>query len=398
MKKYNILILFTGLLLFSLPACQTNTPEVASEEDAHGHEHEEDHSEEEVTLNAFQMKNIGLKMGQMEQRNLNKVVRANGLLELPPDQQAAVAAKRAGNIHSIRVHVGDYVRKGSVMAYIECPDFIDQQEDYLNAKAQLAYLKKELVRQEELIKLESGARKNLEKVESDIEIQSARIKALDAQFKLLGMNPPDGQKPLASLLPVYAPISGMIHMVNKNLGEYVEPNMAIFTVADNRHLHAEIHLFEKDLAYVSNKQKVEFFLQSDPQNMHEAEIFSVGTVMDETTRAINLHAEVDNPKGDLLPGMYIEVRLPMGEGGVNCLPAEAVTADKGLNYIFIKEHVHGDEITFHKVQVITGVVDAGYIEVTPMEPLAEDVQVVIEGAFFLLAETKKGEEGGGHSH
>jgi len=397
MKKYIIYIFSSIIVLFTLGACQNNAPAV----DDQGHTHasaDPAHEGEEVVLNSFQMSNIGLKVGPMEQRNLNNFVRTSGILELPPDQKAEVSAKLPGNIQTIRVHVGDYVKKGSILAYIECPGLINLQEEYLQTQASLSYMETEFARQEELVKLETGAQKQLEKVRSDIAVQKSKRHALEAQFKLLNLAPPDGQSPLITQLPVRAPITGMIHMVHKNLGEYVEPQIPIFTVADNRHLHAEIHLFEKDLPYVRVGQTVKFFIQSAPSNMHEANIFSIAGVMDQETRAVNLHAEVDNPDGKLLPGMYIESRIPLGDQTIACLPVDAVTTDKGLNYIFMKEHVEGDEIGFLKVQVLAGVTDGGYTAVTPLEKLPADAEIVTKGAFFLLAESKKGEEEGGHHH
>lgn len=395
MKKYIVLNLFLLAILSLITACQSNAP--AEPMDDHADE-DHAHEEGEILLNTYQMQNIGLKVGAIEQRNLNDFVRASGLLELPPDQKAEVSAKMAGNILTIRVHVGDYVRKGAVLAYIECPALIDLQENYLQTQATLAYLETELARQEELIKLETGARKQLEQTRADLAVQQSKRHAMEAQFKLLDMSPPDGEAPLSSQLAVRAPISGMIHMVHKNLGEYVEPQIPIFTVADNRHLHAEIHLFEKDLPSVRVGQTVKFFIQSAPSDLHEARIFSIAGVMDQETRAVNLHAEVNNEEGKLLPGMYIEARMPLGDQTVACLPADAVTTDKGLNYIFVKDHVEGNEIGFRKVQVVAGTTDAGYTAITPLEKLAENAEVVVEGAFFLLAESKKGEEEGGHQH
>ena len=62
------------------------------------------------------------------------------------------------------------------------------------------------------------------------------------------------------------------------------------------------------------------------------------------------------------------------------------------------DHVDGDHVAFRKVQVIPGAEDFGYVEVNPLEDLTDDTQIVVAGAYFLMAESKKGEEGGGHSH
>ena len=69
-----------------------------------------------------------------------------------------------------------------------------------------------------------------------------------------------------------------------------------------------------------------------------------------------------------------------------------------LHSIFIKEESTGNETHFKKVQVITGGRDIGYVETNPMMRLSGKEEVVVKGAYFLMAQTKKGEGGGGHHH
>ena len=84
---------------------------------------------------------------------------------------------------------------------------------------------------------------------------------------------------------------------------------------------------------------------------------------------------------------------------VAALPEEAITVDKGLHYIFVKEEEHDDEVHFKKIAVLKGISDFGYVEITSMEKIDEQAEVAIKGAYFLMAQSKKGEEsGGGHSH
>ncbi|MFT7299108.1 MAG: cobalt-zinc-cadmium efflux system membrane fusion protein, partial [Sphingobacteriales bacterium] len=42
--------------------------------------------------------------------------------------------------------------------------------------------------------------------------------------------------------------------------------------------------------------------------------------------------------------------------------------------------------------------DIGYIEILPVTKIHPKSQIVVSGAFYLLAEMKKGEGGHGHHH
>jgi membrane fusion protein, heavy metal efflux system len=87
---------------------------------------------------------------------------------------------------------------------------------------------------------------------------------------------------------------------------------------------------------------------------------------------------------------------------VRALPNDAIVSDGGLNYIFVLKPSstddHEDEYVFRKIEVNTGATDIGFTEVVPVYNLPEHVQMVTSGAFYLLAEMKKGEGGHGHHH
>ena len=84
---------------------------------------------------------------------------------------------------------------------------------------------------------------------------------------------------------------------------------------------------------------------------------------------------------------------------VLALPEEAVAIDNGLHYIFIKEEEHEDETHFMKIPVLKLASDFGYVQIDPLEALEDNTEIVTYGAYFLMAQSKKGEEGaGGHHH
>ena len=130
-----------------------------------------------------------------------------------------------------------------------------------------------------------------------------------------------------------------------------------------------------------------------------SKIFAIGKALHETQRTVSLHAEIVEDKAHLLPGMYVEGRVILEDREVPALPEAAVALDNGLYYIFIKEEVHEEETHFKKIPVLKLATDFGYVEVDPLEKLAEDVEIVIDGAYFLMAQSKKGQQSaGGHSH
>lgn len=405
MKKYHIIIyifLFLGTACTSTNADHHHEDEDHGHEDSHGvdeHDHDEEEEEGIIELNSTQLRKINLRFGKIEQKNLKSMLKVNGQMELPPQNQADVSALAPGRITKIHVKPGQFVKRGTVLASLQNPDFIEWQQAYLETKGELMFLEKELVRQQELVKKEIAAQKQLDQVESSHAIASARLKGLTSKLKTIGLPiPKDATANFTAYNNLISPITGYVREIKINTGSYVSTEQELFEIVDNHHLHIDLTVFEKDIPYISEGQKLLFSLQSNPKEVMEAEVFAIGKALDEELRAIKVHAEMVSEKPTVLPGMYVEARIILEDQSVPALPEEAITVDKGLRYIFIKDHVDGDHVAFRKVQIIPGAEDFGYVEVNPLEDLTEDTQVVTTGAYFLMAESKKGEEGGGHSH
>ena len=67
----------------------------------------------------------------------------NGQMIISPEQHATVSSTIGGRIHSLNIMPGKAVTRGQVIATLDNPDFIELQQEYLEASAQLEYLAKE---------------------------------------------------------------------------------------------------------------------------------------------------------------------------------------------------------------------------------------------------------------
>ncbi|MFK7770904.1 MAG: efflux RND transporter periplasmic adaptor subunit [Saprospiraceae bacterium] len=408
MKNLISKIVFVNILLSVLFwSCHDNTDGHVHDEngnhveaaEADPHEHEEEGGEE-VELTKEQIKKIGLKYGNFENRNLQSSLKVNGLLELPPQNKANVSSMVAGKVTKINVKPGQYVRKGATLATIQNPDFITWQQEYLEVEGELMFLEKEYVRQIDLVKKEIAPQSGLDKITSERAIAKAKLQGLKSRMKVLNLPiPTAGDADLKTFLSIVSPLNGFVREIKINTGIFVNPQQDLFEIVDNHHLHIDFMVFEKDLPFVKEGQMISFSLQSQPKNVMHAKIFAIGKSIDKSNRSISVHAEMVDDKTELIPGMYVEGRIILEDRKVPALPEEAVALDNGLYYIFVKEEEHDDEVHFKKVPVLKGVTDFGFFEITPLEKLEESAEIVVDGAYFLMAQSKKGEaSGGGHTH
>jgi biotin carboxyl carrier protein len=104
----------------------------------HGDEHgAEEGSATVAALTPEQIEAVGIKYGVVEMKELTATIKANGILSLPNSSKANATSLYGGVIKSINVQIGDYVRKGQVIATIANPQFIQLQEEYLTINSKI---------------------------------------------------------------------------------------------------------------------------------------------------------------------------------------------------------------------------------------------------------------------
>jgi cobalt-zinc-cadmium efflux system membrane fusion protein len=383
-------VIMAGFLILALSGCNQK-PEAAME-----NENQEENAEgglTSVVLTAQQFNALGMKVDTLSKRNFSSVVVANGQLEVLPRNEASVTAIIGANITSIDVFEGKKVNKGQVLAYLSHPDLLNLQTRYLNAWNQLQYTDKEYQRQKRLYEEEVGSGKDFQKIQSDFLSLTGEVRNLEAQLKLLKLDPEKiKQGDIVEQVPVISPINGFIEKVNVKTGQYAEPQMQMFEIINNEHIHADLMVFEKDIYKVKEGQNVTFAIESLPGETLSAKIFAVGKSFEQNPKAVHVHAEIENKKGLLISGMYITGRIATGEDYAFALPEGAIVNENGKQVIFISEQ-EGDNWKFEPVEIFTGQQEDGIVEIKLLSPLKKGSLVAMNNAYYLLSEMKKGETG-----
>jgi len=120
-----------------------------------------------VTLTHSQFLSSEMKLGSLSKQVFHNSVKANGIIDVPPENKASVSAYFEGYVKEINLLPGQEIIKGQVLFTLENPNYIQIQEDFLVAKARLGYLKSDYERQKELVKDNVTSQKNYLKAESE---------------------------------------------------------------------------------------------------------------------------------------------------------------------------------------------------------------------------------------
>lgn len=354
----------------------------------------------EVHLSGAQFIRLGMQVDTLPQRRMSGIVEANGRLEVPPQHEATVTAVLGANVAAINVMEGNKVSRGQVLATVSHPDLTRLQTDYVKAWHRLQFLEKEYARQKRLYEAAVGSGKDFQQTEADYRSMQGEVKGYEAQLRQLHLRP---QKVRAgdiyTYVPVISPIDGYIEKVLVQVGQYMQPQTPMFLVVNTDHIHADLMVFEKDAHKVRKGQAVTFTVASAPGSELSATIYSVGKQFEQNPKAVHVHAEIDNKKDMLIPGMYINGKIHTSEALLMALPEAAIIEEENRSYIFVaRQHQQNGqtEWIFQPVAVHKGITHDGWVAITPAEPLPAGTQVAWNNAYYLVAEMKKGEAEHGH--
>lgn len=424
--KFNIkkitLMTAIAVLLFAFSACKNDKKaEDKSAETKTAGKEEAPHEEETptiATLTEEQIKTVGIQLGVVEQKELTATIRANGLLKVPNNNKANATSLYGGVIKTLNVQIGDYVKKGQVIATIANPQFIQLQEEYLSTASRITFAEQELARQKELNQGNAGAKKNLQSATAELNSLRTRRASLQQQIQLMGINPGSvSNGNLKSTLVVTSPLNGTVSNVFAKIGSYADVSSPVIEIVDNSSLHLDLQVFEKDLPQVKVGQTIHFTITNNPSAEYDATVFSIGSSFENDSKTIAVHCRVNGNKKGLIDGMNITGIVSLNNVTTPAVPNDAIVNADGKFYVFVQtdkkaeehheegeeegsqkegeEKKHKNSKNFEKVEVLKGVSDMGYTAVTFVNEIPANAKIVTKGAFFVNAKLSNT---GGHEH
>ncbi|HEY5510412.1 MAG TPA: efflux RND transporter periplasmic adaptor subunit [Prolixibacteraceae bacterium] len=391
MSKYSLTILALSFLIFGMAGACSSGKKSNAETKA-----EEVLPEDVVELRADQIKLAGIQTGVIEKKSLSGTLKVNGIVSAAPQNLATICAPMSGFVKSTTLMPGNAVSKGQVLVVIENQEFVDIQQNYLEARNKLEYAEAEFKRHSELFKEDVYSEKNVQQVTTEYKNLKAQVSALKQKLVLISINPDNLQEDnISRSISLVSPITGYVDAVNVNLGKYVTPTDVMFRIVNNDKLYLELTLFEKDANKVAKDQKIRFYINNESEQ-HAAIITQTGQSVS-SDKTYKVYASVTGVCKSVLPGMYVNAIVETSGDLVTALPSGAVVNFDDKDYIFVfdkNKEEGGKPFTEYKiVEVKKGVTDGGYTEIILPEGFDfVHAKVVVKGAYTLLSAKKNAGE------
>jgi len=235
----------------------------------------------------------------------------NGIFVLSPHGHATVTLSIDGIVKNISPRLpGEYVQKGELLATLENPEFINLQQNYLDACAQCEYLEAEYKRQEILSREDVASQKKLQQSKAEYLSMKSRKDAAATKLMMFGLSP---QSIIANgimpLLSIHAPISGYLSNLQINTGKHIAAGEPLYEIIDKNNILIKLTVYEKDLNRIKAGDKIDFSVNGMGDERFVGEIISIGQRVDNINRSLEVYAKVKSNNAMFRPGMYVNAQI-----------------------------------------------------------------------------------------
>jgi len=254
--------------------------------------------------------------------------------QLIPFNEVNIFPKVNGFVKQLFVDRGSIVKKGQLLVILEAPEMQSEVEaansQYIQAQADAEANKEKYDRLKEAAK-EPGSVSPL-----DLDDASSQMKASEAKAQAQRSNV-EAVKTMLGYLKIYAPFDGMIIQRNVSPGALVAPgktgDQPILILQDIHKMRLTVDIPEDYVDKVDLNCPVTFIFNAMPGQEHTAKISrsanSLGSMQQEA-----IEIDVQNENGQLKPGMYAEVKIPMLSGAKSLLvPNNAIIRSTEREYV-----------------------------------------------------------------
>lgn len=278
-----------------------------------------------------------------------------GKVDFNEDNVIKIFPLLSGQVSEIKVMVGDYVKKGQLLAIIKSPEMAAYSNDYVTAKSNLEIAKKSMEAANEMYK--SGLASQKDQLAAQ-EGYNQAISAFEKYKRVLDLN--GGSMTGEYILK--SPIDGFVveRQVNNNMMIRTDNSTGLFTISDLKNVWVMGNVYESNISFVKTGDSVNITTLSYPGKIFRGRIDKIMNVLDPSNKVMKLRIELKNPGYLLKPEMFTSVVVNTTENKkMISIPSRALIFDHSQYYVLI--YKSPSDIVIRPVQVLNTVGDRSYI-------------------------------------
>lgn len=288
---------------------------------------------------------------------LEKEYRLSGYIE--SEQTVTLLPKISGTLISLKVDVGDRVKRGTVVAHVDSESYqltLKQAEaSYLSSKS--VYERMERLRNQNAIS------------EQDYDKARFQYEAYKSQYELALLN--------FNYTNLTSPIDGVVLIKHLSAGELVAPSVPVYTIGDLERLLVKARIPEKYYHLFIKEEKNIKVTIDVPALQRESIPLMLRTIapyISPETKNFEVVCDLNEQVDGLRPGMFIYISFTLDrKENIYYLPFDTLVAQKYIWYV-------DGESRAREVEINPDFFNNSFFEL-PVN--YKDYKIIIDGQHFL---------------
>ena len=337
----------------------------------------------------------GFEYARVESRKITETILCNAEVVYDASLHARLSSRTPGIVQKVSKDLGEPVAAGETLAIVDSSELGTAKADYLQAQALTRLCEKNDARQKRL--MESNVATERDVLESETKLTESRITLSKTSQRLRNLGLSDDQlqmiskeRDTSSLLPLRAPFQGIVVGRSAVVGEVVDSQTPLFSIADTSKMWAMLDIYESDIPRVRNGQAVVFQAEGLPGEQCGGRVTWVSSHVERRTRTLKVRAEIANSDGLLRSGMFGKATIAVRKDeSALVVPKDSVQWEGCCNIVFVKR----SDVLFEPCKVKLGYETDRFFVVE--DGLDAGEEIVTVGSFLLKTEIMKGSIGAG---
>lgn len=249
---------------------------------------------------------------------------------LPGNTQAftdtPIYARTSGYLKRWYFDIGSRVKQGQLLAEIETPEVDEQlrqaRADLETARTNLQIAEVTATRWQRLLTTNSVSKQETDQFVSNFQAMKSTVESNAANVRRL--------EQLVSFEKVYAPFDGIVTARSIDVGALIDAganpqSRELFHMSAISTLRVFVAVPEVYSQAGQPGTVASLTFDAFPGRSFQGRVVRTSNSIDPAARTLLVEVDIDNPKGELLPGAYVRVHLPVpGPGQAVTIPANTL--------------------------------------------------------------------------
>jgi cobalt-zinc-cadmium efflux system membrane fusion protein len=283
-----------------------------------------------------------IEIDTVKQSIVNHELKMTGKVSFDQEHTQKIFPLASGRVVEVKAELGDYVKKGDVLAVVSSSEAADFESQISAAESRLVIAEKNLNVAKDMYEDGLTSQKEYTTAQKEYQIAQSEVLKVKEVLKIYNISG-------ASTYTVRSSISGFVVEKKITPDFYIraDNNDNIFTISDISNVWILVNLYEVDL------EKVKVGYEADVKTLSYDKVYpgtvdKIFNVVDPQTHTLKARVKLHNADFSLKPEMFANVSIYYHEHEqLPSVPSNAIIFNNNRNYVMVykdKCHIETREV------------------------------------------------------